>query len=247
MAGNGPVPWRGLGQSRGVSASEGAPSDSVFGASKTAPRSHLARPVGTDPSATAPSLATVAYRNTGERRKPTTSLPRLTIRSADRRGRKRGIFMRRARTVTVIGGILVVAIAAIGGSALARGTQGHDHGGSRGGHLWLLARAAGLNRDQIATAFQNDSNLKSGRTNVRTTHQALETCLLTGDACTTQISAYGSAVQALSQERMTVWASLFASAPNLKQASSVQTQLQQLGAQRRQIFQQVFGSSTTNG
>jgi hypothetical protein len=117
--------------------------------------------------------------------------------------------MRRARTAWLIGGILVVATAAICAPALARGPKGHG-GGSHDGQLWLLARAAGVPRTQIMTAFQNDANLKSDFANVRTTRQALQACLLSSpNSCSSQISAFGSAVQALSQERMNVWATVF--------------------------------------
>jgi hypothetical protein len=153
--------------------------------------------------------------------------------------------MRRARTAWLIGGILVVATAAICAPALARGPKGHG-GGSHDGQLWLLARAAGVPRTQIMTAFQNDANLKSDFANVRTTRQALQACLLSSpNSCSSQISAFGSAVQALSQERMNVWATVFGGASNLQQAATVQGQLDQLHAQRKQIFQQIFGSSST--
>lgn len=140
---------------------------------------------------------------------------------------------------------MVVATAAICAPALARGPKGHG-GGSHDGQLWLLARAAGVPRTQIMTAFQNDANLKSDFANVRTTRQALQACLLSSpNSCSSQISAYGSAVQALSQERMNVWATVFGGASNLQQAATVQGQLDQLHAQRKQIFQQIFGSSST--
>jgi len=154
--------------------------------------------------------------------------------------------MKRARTASLIAGVLVVATAAIYGQALARGPKGHG-GGGHDGQLWLLARAAGLTRTQITTAFQNDTNLKSDFSNVRSTLQAVQSCLLsTPNTCSSQITAYGSALQTASQERMTTWANLFASAPNLTQASTVQGQLQQLRAQRKQIFQQIFGSSASS-
>lgn len=140
---------------------------------------------------------------------------------------------------------MVVATAAICAPALARGPKGHG-GGSHDGQLWLLARAAGVPRTQIMTAFQNDANLKSDFANVRTTRQALQACLLSSpNSCSSQISAFGSAVQALSQERMNVWATVFGGASNLQQAATVQGQLDQLHAQRKQIFQQIFGSSST--
>ena len=140
---------------------------------------------------------------------------------------------------------MVVATAAICAPALARGPKGHG-GDSHDGQLWLLARAAGVPRTQIMTAFQNDANLKSDFANVRTTRQALQACLLSSpNSCSSQISAFGSAVQALSQERMNVWATVFGGASNLQQAATVQGQLDQLHAQRKQIFQQIFGSSST--
>jgi hypothetical protein len=154
--------------------------------------------------------------------------------------------MKRARTASLIGGILVVATAAICGQALARGPKGHG-GGGQDGQLWLLARAAGVPRTQIMTAFHNDANLKTDFTNVRNTRQALQACLLSSpNTCSSQIAAYGSAVQALSQERMNVWATVFAGASNLQQAATVQGQLEQLHAQRKQIFQQIFGSSESS-
>jgi len=153
-----------------------------------------------------------------------------------------------ARTASLIGGVLVVATAAICAPALARGPKGHGGGGGHDGQLWLLARAAGVPRTQIMTAFHNDTNLKSDFTNVRTTRQALQACLLsTPNSCSAQISAYGGAVQALSQERMNVWATVFGGASNLQQAATVQGQLDQLRTQRRQIFQQIFGSSSAGG
>ena len=39
---------------------------------------------------------------------------------------------------------------------------------------------------------------------------------------------------------MTVWQTLFKSAPNLSQAASVYSQLQQLHAQKKQILQRCF-------
>jgi hypothetical protein len=156
--------------------------------------------------------------------------------------------MKPARTASLIGGILVVATVAVYGQALARGPKGHGGVAGQDGQLWLLARAAGVPRTQITAAFRNDSNLKSDFTNLRDTRQALQACLLsTPSSCSSQISAYGSAVQALSQERMNVWASVFGGASNLAQAATVQGQLDQLHAQRKQIFQQIFGSSESSG
>ena len=44
---------------------------------------------------------------------------------------------------------------------------------------------------------------------------------------------------------MNVWATVITGASNLQQAATVQGQLDQLHAQRKQIFQQIFGSSST--
>ena len=133
-------------------------------------------------------------------------------------------------------------MAAICSPALARGWSG-DGGGERS--MLLLARAAGLSRDQIVSAFKNDTNLKTDRSNLKSAKEAVTTCLVSGASCTTQIAAYTSALQTLAQERMNVWQGLFKGAPNPKQASNVLTELQQLQAQRQQIVQQVFGSSST--
>jgi hypothetical protein len=135
-------------------------------------------------------------------------------------------------------GVSALMLAATSGLALAHGFGGHG----RGGNLGLLARAAGLTHSQIRSAFQSDTNLKADRTNLRSAHQALISCLVSGGSCTSQVSAFSSALQTLSQEQMTVWANLFKSAPNLSQASNVYSQLQQLQSQRKQIIQGIFGS-----
>ncbi len=135
-------------------------------------------------------------------------------------------------------GVSVLMLAATSGLALA-----HGFGGPGGGRsMWLLARAAGLNHSQIASAFQNDATLKTDRTKLKTAHDAMMSCLVSGKACTSEISAYSSALQALAQERMTVWPNLFKSAPDLSKASSVYSQLQQLQSQKKQIIQSVVGS-----
>ena len=141
------------------------------------------------------------------------------------------------RTIAVAAGAVLMLTAI---SALA---LGHGFGGPGGGDhsMRLLARAAGLTHSQIASAFQNDANLKTDRANLKSAHDAMMSCLLAGN-CTTQISSYASDLQTMAQERMTVWQTLFKSAPNLSQAASVYSQLQQLHAQKKQILQGVFGS-----
>jgi hypothetical protein len=149
--------------------------------------------------------------------------------------------MTRKGVVSMVGVVAIVAVVVLHGAASAHGKGGHQCGGD--GNLWLLARAAGLSRSQIATAFKNDSNLKTDRSNLRIAREALTTCLVSGSSCPSQISAYASAHQTLAQERMTVWGTLFPGAPNAKQAATVFNQLKQLQAQRKQIVQQAFGST----
>jgi hypothetical protein len=139
--------------------------------------------------------------------------------------------------------VVVAIVATTSGLVLARGFGGRGAGGG----MWLLARAAGINHDQIATAFQNDANLKTQKDNLKSTHDAMMACLVTAKDCTTQISSFSSALQAFSQERMTVWQNLFKNAPNPSQASKVYSQLQQLHAQKKQLMQSVFGTNSDTG
>src|SRR5207253_102172 len=117
-----------------------------------------------------------------------------------------------------------------------------------GGHeMWLLARAAGLNHSQIATAFGNDANLATDRANLKSAHDAMTSCLVSsavsGSGCTNQIASFSNALQAMAQERLTVWQTLFKTAPNLAQATTVYAQLKQLHSEKQQILQGVLGSS----
>jgi len=144
--------------------------------------------------------------------------------------------------VAVAGSVLMLA--ATSGLALARG-----FGGPGGGDhdMWLLARAAGLNRSQIASAFENDANLKTDRANLKTIHEAMMSCLVSGKDCTSQISSFSNALQTMAQERMTVWQNLFKTAPNQPQASKVYSQLNQLHSEKKQIIQSVLGSKDGEG
>jgi len=72
-------------------------------------------------------------------------------------------------------------------------------------------------------------------------------CLVSGKDCTSQITAFANAQQAMTQERLTVLAGLFKNAPNPSKAESVYSQLQELQAQKKQIFHSVFGSPDTEG
>lgn len=148
------------------------------------------------------------------------------------------------RTIVVLAGSVLILVAT-SMVALARGFGGPGGGGHS---MWLLARAAGLSHSQIETAFQN-SNVKADRANLKSAHDTMMTCLVSGGNCTTQISSFAGALQTMAQDRMTVWQTLFksASATNLQQAASVYTQLQQLQAQKKQIMQGVFGSQDSDG
>ena len=137
----------------------------------------------------------------------------------------------------------VLMLAVTSGLALSHGFGGRGGGGHE---MWMLARAAGLSHDQIASAFQNDANLKTDRANLKTAHEAMMSCLVAGN-CTTQVASFASALQAMAQEQMTVWQNLFKSAPKLPQAASVYSQLQQLHSQKKQIFESVVGSPDTEG
>lgn len=128
------------------------------------------------------------------------------------------------------------------------------HEGGHGHQMWLLARAAGITHEQIATAFKSDANLATDRANLHSARDAMMTCVVSGGgSCSNEISAYSSALQTLAQEKLTVWQSLFKQAPNTSQATTVLGELRQLHATREQIFQQVFNqqngsqSSTSGG
>jgi hypothetical protein len=149
----------------------------------------------------------------------------------------------RQRALTVVAG-LVAILAVTSGFVLAQGFGWPREGGHG---MWLLARAAGLNHSQIVSAFTSDSNLATDRANLKSAHDALMSCLVsttvTSSGCTSQITAFSNALQAMAQERMSVWQNLFKTAPNLSQASTVYSQLKQLRSERQQILQSVFGSS----
>ena len=106
----------------------------------------------------------------------------------------------------------------------------------------MLAKVAGIDHSTIHTAFKGDANLKTDFANVKSTHQALMTCLASGGACDSQISAFASAQQALTMEKYKVWEGLFKGAPNTSKSTALLGQMQQLEQQRHAIFQQAFGS-----
>ena len=139
------------------------------------------------------------------------------------------------RFMPMMAGAMALALTAGAGAAMA-------HEGGHGHKMWLLAHAAGLTHDQIVTAFKNDAALATDRTNLHTARDAMMTCVVSGGSCSNEISAYSSALQAMAQEKMTVWQGLFKQAPNTSQATTVLGELRQLQTTRKQIFQQVFGA-----
>jgi hypothetical protein len=145
------------------------------------------------------------------------------------------------RTIAAITGSILM-ITATSALVLARGG-----GGGPGHEMWLLARAAGLDHSQIASAFRNDTSLATDRGNLKSAHEALMSCLfsttVSSAGCSTQIASFSSALQTMAQERLNVWQNLLKTAPNLPQAASVYSQLQNLRSQKKQILQGVFGSS----
>jgi hypothetical protein len=149
------------------------------------------------------------------------------------------------RTIAVITGSILMVTAT---SALVL-AHGGGHGGP-GHEMWLLARAAGLDRSQIATAFRNDTSLATDRGNLKLAHEALMSCLfsttVSSAGCSTQIASFSSALQTMAQERLNVWQSVLKTAPNLTQAANVYSQLQNLRSQKKQILQGVFGSSSSD-
>jgi hypothetical protein len=151
--------------------------------------------------------------------------------------------MIRKRAIAVAAGSFLMLVAA-SGLALAHGFGGRGGGGH---DMWLLARAAGVNHSQIASAFANDATLKTDRTNLKSAHEAMMSCLVSGKDCTSQISSFSNAVRAMAQERMTVWQNLFKTAPSPSQAASIYSQLQQLKSQKQQILESVLGSQPPEG
>ncbi len=137
-----------------------------------------------------------------------------------------------------------VILAATCGVAAAHGMYG-GHGGGR--QMWLLAHAAGLSHQQIGSAFHNDPNLKTDFANVQSTREAALTCIAKGGSCASEISAYASAKQALTAEKLGVWQKLFQTPGlNTAQSTAVLGQLRNLRAQRHQLFEQVFASAKKN-
>jgi hypothetical protein len=151
------------------------------------------------------------------------------------------------RVIAIVAAMSIPLVAVISTQALA---YGHGHRGGRDGYLFLLARAAGITHQQIGAAFKGDTNLKTLYGAKKTARENLINCLVSlapGGNCSSYITAYSGAEQALSQEKFAVWEGLFQKAPNNKQAATVLGELKQLQAQRKSIFSQIFGKTSTGG
>jgi hypothetical protein len=146
-----------------------------------------------------------------------------------------------SRVVAAIG----VVLAATCGLALAQGWHGHGGAGPGGdGHLFMLAKVAGVDHSKMHSAFMGDAKLKTDFANVRSTHQALIACLASGGTCDSQISAFAGAQQALTVEKYTVWEGLFKGAPNTAKATAMLGQMQKLDQQRHALFREAFNAQT---
>jgi hypothetical protein len=147
--------------------------------------------------------------------------------------------MVRNTKISIAAGVLALALAAGSVPALA-----HGMGAARGDRgLFMLAKAGGVTHSQIHQAFSSDTKLKTDFQNMRTARENLTKCLVTGASCSDQINALASAQSAMTQEKMTVWNSLFQSAPNKQQAASVKTKMDQLREEKHALMQQVFKGS----
>jgi hypothetical protein len=138
-----------------------------------------------------------------------------------------------------------VVLTATCGVVLAQGFGGHGGGLGGDGHLFMLAKVAGVDHSKMHAAFKGDASLKADFANVKTTHQALVTCLVSGTgACDSEITAFAGAQQTLTTDKYKVWEGLFKGAPNTSKATTMLGQMQQLEQQKHAMFQQAFGSQT---
>ena len=142
-----------------------------------------------------------------------------------------------SRVAAAVGAMLVIAC----GAALAQGFGGHRGGMGGDGSLFLLAKAAGVDHSKMHAAFKGNANLKSDFQNVKSTHQALITCLASGGSCDSQISNFAAAQQTLTVEKYKLWEGVFKGAPDTAKSTALLGQMQQLEQQRHAVFKQAFG------
>ena len=151
---------------------------------------------------------------------------------------------RKTSRVAIAAGAILAATC---GLALAHGFGGHRGAPGGDGHLFILAKVAGVDHSKIRTAFMSDTNLKNDFANVRSSHQALMSCLVSGSGdCNSQISAFAAAQQALTTEKYAVWQGIFKGAPNAGKASTFMNQMEQLHKQQHALLSQALGHTSTN-
>jgi hypothetical protein len=156
--------------------------------------------------------------------------------------------MNKKKVASIISGVSALVLAATCLPALAyghHGLGGHHHRGADM-KFALYAHAAGLTHDQIRSAFQNDTALKTDFQNLRTAKTAMDSCLIAGTCNNNEVATYASAQQALTQEKLTVWQNLFKTAPNKQAAVSLKSQLETLNSQKHQILHQTFSSASNS-
>jgi hypothetical protein len=143
-----------------------------------------------------------------------------------------------------------IALAATYGLAFAQGWGGHGGPGHGDRVLGLLARAGGVSRSTIKSAFQaQGATLKSDFQTLHADKLAVLTCLIGGSPtnCTSQINAYQSAQQKLESDKIGVWQTIFSSPSfNPSQAQSTWQSLQSLEQQKRTLLKGIFGSSNSS-
>ncbi len=164
--------------------------------------------------------------------------------------------MSEKRKVSRMAATIGVVLAATCGLALAQGWHGHGGGGRGGdGQLFLLARAAGVSKSTLASAFHGNTTLHNDFSTLRSAHQAVISCLVSAPStstCGSAITAYETAQTQLTKDKLAAWQGVFAAAPNLSNASTVLGQLQALKTQehalqeqKHQILKGIFGAQTS--
>ena len=151
------------------------------------------------------------------------------------------------KLLSMVGAGAMLGMVAFGGSAMAFGHHGGGHHGDD--DFGLLARAAGITHEQIRTAFKNDTALKTDFQTLMTTKKAMDSCIISAasaTACNSQIQAYAAAQQALTTEKNTVWAGLFANAPKKSAAATLKGQLDALKTTAHQDIRAALGSSSSS-
>ena len=124
--------------------------------------------------------------------------------------------MSEKRKVSRMAATIGVVLAATCGLALAQGWHGHGGGGRGGdGQLFLLARAAGVSKSTLASAFHGNTTLHNDFSTLRSAHQAVISCLVSAPStstCGSAITAYETAQTQLTKDKLAAWQGVFAAA-----------------------------------